>query len=179
MVEEQAGKLFTGRMIFVALLLAIIFVQLMPIDTLPRRWPWPDMLVVITLVWVARRPDLAPFWAIAGIFLLADFLFQRPPGLWAVLVLILSEAIRKRAPSIRNMPIGLEWGTVTVGIVAITLAYRLILTVVLLPQPPLGLSLIQMAMTIVFYPLVVVVAHIIFGVRRPAPGQVDNLGHRL
>jgi len=151
----------------------------MPIDTLPRRWPWPDLLVVTTMVWVARRPDFAPFWVIAGLFLLTDLLFQRPPGLWAALVLILSEAIRKRAPNIRNMPIGLEWGTVTVGIVAITLIYRLTLAILFLPQAPLGLTLIQMAMTILFYPLVVVLAHFIFGVSRPAPGQVDSLGHRL
>jgi len=111
--------------------------------------------------------------------LLTDLLFQRPPGLWAALVLILSEAIRKRAPNIRNMPIGLEWGTVTVGIVAITLIYRLTLAILFLPQAPLGLTLIQMAMTILFYPLVVVLAHFIFGVSRPAPGQVDSLGHRL
>lgn len=179
MVEAQAGKVFTGRLLFVTLLIAIIFVQLMPIDTLPRRWPWPDLLVVTTMVWVARRPDFAPFWVIAGLFLLTDLLFQRPPGLWAALVLILSEAIRKRAPNIRNMPIGLEWGTVTVGIVAITLIYRLTLAILFLPQAPLGLTLIQMAMTILFYPLVVVLAHFIFGVSRPAPGQVDSLGHRL
>jgi len=134
MVEAQAGKVFTGRLLFVTLLIAIIFVQLMPIDTLPRRWPWPDLLVVTTMVWVARRPDFAPFWVIAGLFLLTDLLFQRPPGLWAALVLILSEAIRKRAPNIRNMPIGLEWGTVTVGIVAITLIYRLTLAILFLPQ---------------------------------------------
>jgi len=91
----------------------------------------------------------------------------------------LTETLRKRAANIRNMPIGLEWGSVTVGLIAITLVYRIVLSVVLLPQDPLGLTLIQMGMTIAFYPLVAVLAHLIFGVSRPAPGQVNSLGHRL
>ena len=179
MADAPAGKLLTGRSIFVGLLLAVLFIQLLPLDTLPRRWPWPDFMLVITLVWVARRPDLAPFWAIAAIFLLADLLLQRPPGLWAALVVIFTEALRKRAGNIRNMPIGLEWGTVIVGIIGATLVFRLVQSAVFLPQTPLGLTLIQMAMTILFYPLVVMLAHLIFGVSRPAPGQVDRLGHRL
>jgi len=179
MADTPAGKLFAGRCMFVAILLTIIFVQLMPLDALPRRWPWPDFMLVATLVWVARRPGFAPFWIIAVIFLLADLLFQRPPGLWAGLIVILTETLRKRTANIRNMPIGLEWGTVAVGIISVTLIYRLVMSVVLLPQTPLGPTLIQMGMTILFYPLVVAVAHLIFGVSRPAPGQVDNLGHRL
>ncbi|MEP4639809.1 MAG: hypothetical protein ABJZ83_15675, partial [Yoonia sp.] len=59
------------------------------------------------------------------------------------------------------------------------LIYRVSLTIVMTPQPPLGLTLIQMVMTIAIYPLVVVIAHFIFGVSRPAPGQTDSLGHRL
>jgi rod shape-determining protein MreD len=73
----------------------------------------------------------------------------------------------------------LEWGTVAFGIVAITLANRLVLAIMLTPQAPLTLTLIQMVMTIMIYPVVVLVAQVLFGLTRPAPGQVDSLGHRL
>lgn len=179
MADDIDAKVWVGRSLFAATLMVIFFTQLLPLDMLPRAWPWPDFLLLVTLVWVARRPDLAPMIVIAIIFLVADLMLQRPPGLWAALVFILSETIRKRAPAIRNMPISLEWGTVTIGIIAITLINRLVLGLVFIPRDPLGLTLIQLGMTIAFYPLVVLLAHLIFGVSRPAPGQVNSLGHRL
>jgi rod shape-determining protein MreD len=56
---------------------------------------------------------------------------------------------------------------------------RVVLMVVMSPQQPLALTLIEMVMTIVFFPLVIVIAQFVFGVARPALGQVDSRGHRL
>ena len=142
--------------------LALIFVQLLPLSMIPAVWAAPDWGLAVALVWVARRPDYAPMIVLAGLFFLADLLFQRPPGLWSALVVILSEILRTRAKGIRNMPFALEWGTVSVGIIVITLLNRAVLTVVMTAQAPLGLTLIQMMMTIIFYPLVVAVAHFVF-----------------
>jgi len=179
MADAPATRIWIGRSIFVVIALALIFAQLLPLDTRPNIWAAPNWLLAVTLAWVSRRPEYAPVLVIAVIFLLTDLLFQRPPGLWAGLVVILTEMIRSRAQGIRNMPFALEWGSVSLGIVAITLANRAVLTVVMSDQAPLGLTLIQMVMTIIFYPLVVAVAHFIFRVSRPALGQVDSRGHRL
>ena len=121
----------------------------------------------------------ARIWIGRAVFLLTDLLFQRPPGLWAALVVVLTETLRSRSRGLRNVPLVLEWGTVAFGIVAITLANRLVLAIMLTPQAPLTLTLIQMVMTIMIYPVVVLVAQVLFGLTRPAPGQVDSLGHRL
>lgn len=145
----------------------------------PIRWIAPDILLLMTLAWVTRRPSFAPAVAIAAIFLLTDFLFQRPPGLWAALVLIFSEVLRSRSRSLRTLPFWIEWATVAVGISIITLVARFTLTMVLVPQGPLGLTLLQLALTIFSYPLVVFVSYAFFGVSRPAPGAVDSLGHRV
>ena len=199
MADQPSASLWVGRVAFGGLCLLLIFIQLLPLDVsatwardpfatpdpaLPvavttASWAGPDILLLSALVWVARRPDLAPFAVIGVIFLLCDLLFQRPPGLWAALVLILTEVIRSRAGDIRNMPLALEWGTVAMGIIAITLANRALLTIAMTPQAPLGLTLIQMILTILFYPVVVLMAHFIFGVSRTAPGQVNALGQRL
>ncbi len=179
MAETPATQVWIGRATFVTIALALIFLQLLPLDMQPGRWAPPDLLLAATLAWSARRPDYAPFLVVATIFLLTDLLFQRPPGLWAALVLILTEVLRARAIKIRNMPLLLEWGGVAIGIVAITIANRIVLTIVMLPQAPLGLTLIQMLMTIAVYPVVVFVGQYLFGVARPAPGAVDSLGHRL
>jgi rod shape-determining protein MreD len=116
---------------------------------------------------------------IAVLFLLADFLFQRPPGLWTALVLILTEILRGRSRSIRSLPFWLEWVTVAIGITVISSIYRLTLLMVLVPQGPLGLTILQLGLTLVTYPVVVFVSYALFGVNRPAPGEVDALGHRI
>jgi rod shape-determining protein MreD len=47
------------------------------------------------------------------------------------------------------------------------------------PQQPLALTLIEMIMTIAFFPVVIAIAQFVFGVTRPALGEVDSRGHRL
>ena len=145
----------------------------------PIRWIAPDFLLLLALTWVVRRPSFTPALLIAAAFLLADFLFQRPPGLWAGLVLILSEILRRRARSLRTLPFWIEWSTVTIGIAAITMIDRFTLTMVAVPQASMGLTLLQLTLTIIAYPVVVFVSYAVFGVSRPAPGQVDALGHKL
>lgn len=179
MAETAPSRVWFGRLMFVMIALGLLFVQILPLSSRPLIWAGPDWGLAFTLAYVARRPDFAPTIAIAALFFLMDLLFMRPPGLWSGLVVILSEMIRKRAKGIRNMPFALEWGTVAVGIVAITLLNRAVLMVVMTVQAPLGLTLIQMAMTIIFYPVVVVVAHYVFGVSRPSPGQTDSRGQRI
>jgi hypothetical protein len=44
------------------------------------------------------------------------------------------------------------------------------------PQAPLGLTLIQLILTIALYPVVAGVAHVALGLRAPAQGEVDALG---
>lgn len=179
MAERSTPQLIVSRSVFAALALVIVFLQLLPLDTVPGRWAAPDFLLACTLAWVSRRPDFLPVWIIAAVFLLTDLLFQRPPGLWAALVIILTEVLRTRATRMRNVPLALEWGAVAMGIIAITVANRVILAIVMTPQAPLGLTLIQMIMTILIYPVVIVVAQFVFGVARPAPGQTNSYGQRL
>lgn len=79
----------------------------------------------------------------------------------------------------RTLPFTLEWITVGSGIALITGLYHVILSVALVPQAALGLTLVQLILTIAAYPIVVFVSYAAFGVSRPAPGEVDALGHRL
>lgn len=179
MADSPTTQVWIGRAMFAALTLAIVFVQLLPLETMPRSIGFPDAMLCLVLTWAARRPDYVPALLIGAVFLLADFLFQRPPGLWTALVLILTEMLRARAAGLRAMPFPVEWATVAAGIVGITIAYRAVLAMVLVPQAPLGLTLTQMVLTILFYPVVVGLSHVVFGVSRPAAGAVDSRGHRI
>lgn len=179
MAESQPPRLWLRHVTFVLLALVIVFLQLLPLNTTPRVLPAPDLLLLFTFAWVARRPDHISVLTIAGLFLLADLLFHRPPGLMAVLVVVATEGLRARAASLRTASFGLEWLTVALAILAITLGGRFALTIVMMPQAPLGLTLLEMVMTILTYPLAVAVAWGLFGISRPAPGEINALGQRL
>lgn len=179
MVERTDGKTWINRAVFACLAFVIIVLELVPLDMRPSAFAMPDIVLVVTLVWVARKPRYLPVIVIAVLFLMADFFFMRPPGLWAALVVILTETIRGQNRDFRNMSLLVEWGTIAVGIVVITLANRIILAVVMAPQAPFGLTLLEMVATIAIYPIVVVIAHFAFGVTRTAPGEVGNKGHLL
>ncbi|MEO1641064.1 MAG: rod shape-determining protein MreD [Pseudomonadota bacterium] len=179
MAERADSRIWGHRFAFLALAFLILAAQLVPLNFRPSGFAGPDVLLAATLVWVIRKPAFLPVLAVAAVYLLADLILLRPPGLWAALVVLLTEVLRRQHRELRNLPLLAEWGTVAVGIVVISVAYRLILALVLAPLPPLGLTIMQAAATIVVYPLVVLVAHYIFGVRRVAPGEVGARGQRL
>jgi len=179
MAERSVPSTWIGRGSFAALCLAIIFAMLLPLDMQPNRWAAHDVLLATILAWVIRRPEYASAVLLAVILLLTDLLFQRPPGLYAAVALVVTEMIRKRGGRMRQMPFLVEWGTAALGIVAITLINRMALVVFMTPQPPLGMSLIQMAMTILVYPVVIGVAVSLFGLRRRSPGETNAAGQRL
>lgn len=179
MAEALVSRPWMRRLTFALLVAVLVYAALLPLDTLPPAWAGPDLVVALTLVWVVRRPDLAPLPVVAGLFFLADLLLQRPPGLMTGLMVILTEILRARNAAIRTMPFLLEWLTISGAVIGLTLAYRIALAVMMTPQAPLGLSLMQMVMTMLAYPVIAVLAWLIFGITRPAPGEVDALGKPL
>ncbi|MFP4326522.1 MAG: rod shape-determining protein MreD [Paracoccaceae bacterium] len=178
MAETSRPRLWTRRAMYLLLAVAIVFFQLLPLDTMPPRWAPPDLLMALTLAWAARRPEYVPALSIAAAFVLADLLLQRPPGLLALLAVLATEWLKRRARSLRDASFATEWAQVAGALVAVTLAYRLTLAILLVPQPPLGLSLIQMLMTLAFYPAVVMVSHLVLGVRKPLASDLDGPGLR-
>ncbi|MEO3416817.1 rod shape-determining protein MreD [Roseovarius sp. CAU 1744] len=175
----STGQPWLMRIVYLLICLVLLFVQLLPLDTVPKVWAAPELVVVVTFAWVLRRPEYAPPFLIAMIFLLADLLVQRPPGLWAALVLLGSETLRNRAPGLRDLTFPVEWLTVTTTLIVMTLGYRIILGVTVVDQAPLGLSLIQLVMTLIAYPVVVLITQTVFGVRKISPGDVEAGRQRI
>ena len=178
MAEIAQPHNWTGRAIFVGLACILVFMQLLPLQTHPSNWAGPDLLLTMTVVWVTRRPDHVPFVLVAGLFFLLDLLLQRPPGLMAALVLLLTEFLRARTESFRSLAFGLEWGTVAIGLIAVMLANRFVLMLVMLPQAPMGLTLSQMILTILAYPVVAALAYVALGIRRGTAGEFTPFGGR-
>ncbi|PYE83752.1 rod shape-determining protein MreD [Pseudoroseicyclus aestuarii] len=170
-----APRLWLGRAIWLALALTLVFLRLLPLETVPRAWTGPDLLLAVTLAWTVRQPRLVPVLMIAGVFLLCDLLFDRPPGLEAGLVVMATEVLRRRSAVLRNAPLLAEWAAVSACVLAVTLAARVIAGLAVLPVAPLGLDLIQAAATILAYPLVAGIAHLVFGITRRPWGEAAGV----
>ena len=138
----------------------------------------PDLLIAFAFAWSLRRPEYVPTLLLALLFLLADFMLQRPPGLWSILALLACENLKGRSRTLRDSTFGAEWVAVAILLTGILIANRFVLFAMLVPAPQLRLSLIELAITVLIYPVVVFVTRSVMGVRRAAPGELDALGGR-
>jgi len=177
MAETGTLHLWLMRALFAALAGALVFARLLPLDMAPPGWAGPDLFLALAFAWAVRRPEYVPPLLVAGLALAMDLLLQRPPGLWAALTLLGCETLRRRAPALRDLTFLAEWAAVAGTLVAMVLAYRLVLTVLIVDQAPLGLSLMQFLSTLVAYPLVAALSHLVFGVRKRAPGDLAPARH--
>jgi len=179
MVDPVSRQQWSFRALFVALALAVVFVQVLPFRIGDSRWPGPDLLTLLAFSWVMRRPDYIPAILVVTVTLFTDILFMRPIGLWAVLVLLGFEFLRRRQPFSRDLPFLVEWMMVAAVLLGMTLTNALVLAIFLVEQPVIGLAFLQMIISILSYPVVVALSRFAFGVRKMAPGEWDALGHRI
>jgi len=178
MADPVTSRRLGYRLVWVLLTAAVMLAMLLPIHPGPGRFPAPDILLLVTIAWVLRRPDYVPVVLIGGVFLLADFLFLRPPGLWAAIVVLATEFLRAREPGWRDVPFLLEWAIVAAVLSGMTLAYALALAVFFVDHPSLGRTILHLGITVAAYPAVVLLTARSLGLRKAAPGEVDQLGHR-
>lgn len=167
------------RAAYLGLGLLLLFLQLLPLETAPRGWVAPDFILAMTLVWVARRPDLAPLLLVATLFFLSDLLLQRPPGLWSALALVTTELLRARASDFRDMIFSAEWAIVSAFIVGFYVMYMLAWSVTMPFDISYSLLALQMVLTILAYPLIAGASAAVLGISKTAPGQTDAQGRKL
>jgi rod shape-determining protein MreD len=179
MAERRPTSPFFFTALFLVFAALSFFSRLLPLGLTPVSLPMPDLMLGLTFCWVLRRPDYLPAVVIVAVFLTEDLLLSRPPGLWALMVLLGSEFLRVRQSALRELGFPAEFGAVAAVLVGMFFANRLILAIVMSPRPPLGLSFLQIAVTVLSYPPLVMVSHFVFKVRKPAMGEVDALGHKL
>lgn len=178
-IRTSATRQWALRGAYAALCLGLIMLSLLPLQTVPRLWAGPDLLLGLTLVWSLRRPELAPLPLIAAIFLLSDLLQMRPPGLMAAIATYVIYRTQRRARTMRDRTFATEWVTAAVAAACVLLGYWLALGLFFLDKPPLPVTLSQLVMTALFHPILAALSAAFFGLRRAALGEVDSLGHRI
>lgn len=175
MTEISGLRLFLIQSSFVLLALCLLLANLLPLQTLPRSWAGPDLLLCFALAWSVRRPDYVPLTTLAVVFLLADFLLQRPPGLAAALMLLAAADMQARARVLRDAGFAAEWARVGLLVVGVTVLQQIVLLLFLANPPGLALIVSQAVLTILFYPICVAVSAGLMGVRMSVPGEGSGL----
>lgn len=180
MVRGWINPIWAHRLIFVGAAALLMFLRLLPLHTAAAgRLPGPDILLCLAFAWTMRRPEYLPVWLLVAILLMEDFLLMRPPGLWTALVIMATEFIRNRVALTRELSFGVEWLMVAALMFAVFLAYRLVFSLVLLPQPDFGFAAVQILWSIVVYPVAVAISRYGLDLRKPAAGEVDAYGRPL
>lgn len=179
MIDPRTRRRIGYRTLFVALVGLLMFLHLLPLNTLPARFAGPDLILCITLAWVQRRPRDVPPLAIALVFLMADFLLMRPPGLMAALVLVGAEFLRSRHQGGGEMPFLFEWGMTGGVIAAVAVANLAVLSVLAADHAAPGVILVRALMTVLAYPAVVGLLRAGAGLRRRVRDSEDVDGIRV
>ncbi|EAQ05066.1 membrane protein, putative [Pseudooceanicola batsensis HTCC2597] len=172
-------RVWTMRALYAGISLGVLLLELLPLQTQPRNFAGPDIIILLTFTFALRRPEFVPAWIVGLVMLLGDLLLHRPPGLMAGLTVLASEALRARAEGLRTLPFSVEWLTAGLAIFGVMIGFRIVLAIFMIPQAPLLLALSQMVSTALAYPVMVLGSAALFGVRRVAPGETDTLGHKI
>ncbi|MDE0520469.1 MAG: rod shape-determining protein MreD [Boseongicola sp.] len=148
------------------------FVQLLPLDIGPDDWvPGQELVLVMAFAWVVRRPEYVPALLLAAVFLIADILFMRPPGLWAALVVLAGEFLRGRRARAIAATLFTEW----LLIAAVVLVMKVVETSMLLlsgsGHAGMDVTIIHLGFAILFYPVVVLLSERVLGIRKLHPGD--------
>ncbi|MEJ6392580.1 rod shape-determining protein MreD [Gymnodinialimonas sp. 2305UL16-5] len=171
----SAQHVWGYRALFVVLCLALMTLKLLPLNLGGARLPGPDLLVAFAFTWIVRQPAIVPLGVLLGIFLLADFLFHRPPGLWTLLVILASESLRRRRLTMTEFPFLVEWGAATMAIMGMVLLNQMAMWVLLADTDPLGFTLVHGIVTAAVYPAVVVASKFVFRLRKLGPAELESL----
>ncbi|MEL7104997.1 MAG: rod shape-determining protein MreD [Pseudomonadota bacterium] len=177
MGDRGLWRLAGYRALYVAAVLAVAVVLLLPLGSGAGRLPGPDIILALTIAWAMRQPAHVPLVLLAGTLLIADFLLMRPPGLMAVIIVLAVEVIRAREESWRDLQFMTDWAVAAALIAAIIVINAVCLAIFLVPQPSLGQTVIRLVLTILIYPAAMGAVLYIFGVRHVS-GRPGTAGAR-
>lgn len=161
--------------LFTGLTAIIILLQLLPLELKADAQIWPDLLFATAAAWVLRRPDATPALLLVAVFLAADFILSRPPGLWTFLALMATEFLRVQSRNHHDRPFLFEWLTFAAVFAIMMLLQSLIFSLALVPAPPASRLLLLYGLTIGLYPIITFTLYAILRVRAPL-AQARRIG---
>jgi rod shape-determining protein MreD len=176
MIEPRVVKNWLYRGGFALVFLTVLFFSILPLEVGSGSWPGPDLVLAFAFAWVLRRPSYVPLFWVGCLFLIGDFVYMRPPGLWAGLSVLALEFLRDREGTSRDMPFLVEWATVGVVMLGLAVLYRLTLGIFMVDQTSLGLVILQQISTFCAYPFVLLISVNLMGVTKISTAEAELIG---
>ena len=167
MSNIPSERMWIYRIVFLAISIFLVLTNLMPLQTMPQSWPWPNTLLLVIFCWSLREPNFVPIPLITCVLLSQDFLLHRPPGLFSGITILILVWIKTITASTDDKSFLAEWVRVSLALAAISLIHHLVLLVSFVNTTELRVSLIQTILNISTYPIIVLVSHYVFRVKRP------------
>ena len=153
MVMDPSLRILRLRLIYLLIMMLLVLLQTIPIHTSTDKLTMPDIPLIITFVWVMRRPDVMAPILITIAFLFADMILQRPPGLWTLIVLCASMFLRSRTVYFKEVIFFYEWLMIAIVVIFCFTAHQFLLLLTFLPTHNLVLLVKQALFTIMLYPI--------------------------
>ena len=158
-------KSLTYPILFVLIVFVLIFIKVLPLNTVPKEWTAPDLSLCVTLVWCLRRPTGAPIVLLAALFLLQDIICQRPIGLFAAIATLMCEWAKRQTLRAEEFPFIVEWTTAATAMLAIFILVQSIASLSLIAKPSMWIFAKELIFTILAYPLVTLLCRYGLGLR--------------
>ena len=151
--------------LFVLIVFVLIFIKVLPLNTVPKEWIAPDLLLCVTLVWCLRNPIRAPIILLAALFLLQDIILQRPIGLFSAVATLMCEWAKCQALRAEEFPFVIEWVTAAIAMIAIFILVQSIASLSMITKPSMWVFGKELIFTILAYPLVTLLCRYGLGLR--------------
>jgi len=143
----------------------ILSFQLLPMRIVYQEVLWPNLIYLVTVGWLIRKPSYLPVILILFVHIISDIVLLKPLGLWPALSLIGYEFLRWRSLSQGQLKLGQELVLVNSVLILLTFLQIGMELIFKIESPPMGMILLQLAFTLLIYPIVIFVLHSILKVR--------------
>ena len=170
-------KIWLHRGFYLAFGLLTLAIPLLPLGFTTDKLPMPDLFFSLTICWVVREKDSAPMLVVAALAIIADGILMRPVGFWALMIIVISELVRKNDRLFRDGGILVELAFFIVSFAAALVIQNVVLFLIFADTFPVG-QLVQIVIySALCYPLFALILHYILRVRGPVTkNQPDRVG---
>jgi len=165
-------RIWLYQALFLALAFALMSISMMPPRSQQPVLPQPDILFCLIAAWTMRQPDYVRPVMIIVTVLLSEIMFLKPPGLWTALVLLATEFLRSSVDRIRYQAFTFEWILFSATFAAAMILYQLVLVITFVPVLEPGSAALHVLVTIIAYPVIVMISNTVFRVRKAGPAEL-------
>ncbi|MGV6838578.1 MAG: hypothetical protein ACWA40_00130 [Planktomarina sp.] len=149
------------RFMYVLCIAVILWLQTQP-SGVEARYFNPDLILALTLSWALYRPDVLQPILVGTALLCADFILQKPPGLWAALVVLGTVFLRGRKAEYDHRTFIDTWVLLSIVTICLFVLYNFVLRVTFSPAPSFMLGMAETISTCMTFPLIHIISAQVF-----------------